>query len=237
MSGRGRCIALKQRHQHIHPRQHCRRPAGRLRFKPGRKRCIRPLNLAANPVDTFSTLASKSVNAAIDNPATTIAGQVGKSVGKAAIGAAFGPAAFAGPIEVVGGLAGQTVGKGLGAIVDSVVSPYTGFTFGNIARASIPFFGTPIRGSNFGTGFSQEDEAEALASLAEESVAQGTPAPEGLTGFGNVANVAPATTPQAEIQSQIDIARANQEIEDMPGPQTQAEQDAADAIAARGQRK
>lgn len=191
-------------------------------------------NLAANPVDTISTAVQSSVQSAIDNPATTVGGLVGKSAGKGVVGAIAGPAAFGGPIGVVGGLVGQTVGQGLGAIVDTVNSPFTGFTFGNIARASIPFFGTPIRGSNFGVGFSQEDEAVALGSLAEESVAQGTPAPEGLEGFGNVANVAEPTTPQSEIESQIDIARANQEIEDMPGPQTQAEQDAADAIADRG---
>lgn len=191
-------------------------------------------NFAANPVDTFSTKLESTVNEVIDNPFTTVAGTIGKSAGKAFTGAILGPAAFTGPIGIVGGLAGQTVGKGLGAIADATTSPYSGWSFGNIARASIPFFGTPIRGSNFGTGMSQEDETEALMSEAEESIGFGTPEPEGLTGFGNVADVTAPTTPQAEIQSQIDIARANQEIEDMPGPQTFDEQEAADAIAARG---
>ena len=191
-------------------------------------------NLAANPVDTFSTKLESTVNEVIDNPFSTVAGTIASSAGKAATGALFGPAAFTGPIGMFGGLAGQTLGKGLGAIADANLSPYSGFTFGNIARAAIPFFGTPIRGSNFGTGMSQEDETEALMSEAEESIAFGTPEPEGLTGFGNVANVEAPTTEETEIQSQIDIARANQEIEDMLGPQTYEEEEAADVIAERG---
>ena len=191
-------------------------------------------NLAANPVSTISTLGKSAFESAVANPATTVGGLVGKSAGKGVVGAALGPAAFAGPIGVVGGLVGQTVGKGLGAIADVATSPYSGFNFGNIARASIPFFGTPIRGSNFGVGFSQEDEVDALNSLAEEAIAMGTPEPPGLEGFGNVANVTAPTTSQEDIQMEIDIARANQEVVDMPGPQTFDEQAAADAIADRG---
>lgn len=192
-------------------------------------------NLAANPVDTISTAFSGKSESAMSNPATTVGGLVGSSAGKATVGALAGPAAFGGPLGFAGGLIGSTVGSGLGAIADASTSPYSGWGFGNIVRASIPFFGTPIRGSNFGSGVnSQEDEVSIIADLAEESIAMGTPAPEGLEGFGNVANVEAPTTPESEIQSQIDIARANQEIEDMPGPQNQEEGLAAQAIAARG---
>lgn len=190
-------------------------------------------NLAANPVDTISTKAEAAFEAAKANPATAIGGQFGTSVGKGVAGAAFGPAAFAGPIGLAAGIVGSTVGKGIGAIVDANLSNYSNWGFNNIVRASIPFFGQPIRGSNEGFGMSQEDEVEALATLAEEAVAFGTPEPEGLpdSPFGNIE--AP-TTPEKDIQMEIDIARANQEVIDMPGPQNAAEEAAAEAAASRG---
>ena len=190
-------------------------------------------NLAANPMDTISTKAEAAFEAAKANPFSTVGGFFGQSVGKGVAGALGGPAAFGGPIGLAAGLVGTTVGKGIGAVVDANQSAYKGWGLNNIVRASIPFFGQPIRGSNEGTGMSQEDETEALASLAEESVAFGTPEPEGLpdSPFGNIE--AP-TTPQPDIQMEIDIARANQEVLDMPGPQNAAEEAAEEAAAARG---
>lgn len=190
-------------------------------------------NLAANPMDTIATKAEAAFEGAKSNPATAIGGQFGTSVGKGIAGAAFGPAAFGGPIGLAAGIVGETVGRGLGAVVDATQSSYKGWGLNNIVRASIPFFGQPIRGSNEGFGMSQEDEVEALASLAEEAVAFGTPEPEGFpdSPFGNVE--AP-TTPAKDIQMEIEVARANQEVEDMPGPQNAAEESAAAAAAARG---
>ncbi|MDG1415960.1 MAG: hypothetical protein P8R39_11450 [Alphaproteobacteria bacterium] len=188
-------------------------------------------NLAANPVDTISTKAEAAYEAAKANPVSEIGGFFGQSVGKGVAGALGGPAAFGGPIGLAAGLVGTTVGKGLGAVVDANRSAYTGWGLNNIVRAAIPFFGQPIRGSNEGFGMSQEDESEALASLAEEAVAMGTPEPEGMPAFGNIE--AP-TTPEVDIQMEIDIARANQAVMDMPGPQNEAEESAAEAAAARG---
>jgi hypothetical protein len=182
-------------------------------------------NFATNPVDTVATaVGNQSV-------AGTVGNAVGSQVGKATAAGAFGPAAVTGPVGLAAGVIGGVVGQGIGAAIDVANSNFTGFTFGNIAKAAIPgFFG----GMSIAA---QEDESAARSTMAEEAFSLGLEM-ETESLFDSLVDTT-ENTPEKDIQQQIEDAKievVNEEVNALNemGPPTAAEAEAAEAAAARG---